>query len=225
MYSFRPLPTTELLDLIGGDFVNQFQQQMDLVIDPLRKHIALGRPLSLGKELWEYAVADSIPGAEWNGAGHSIIDVKIGNDIGIDVKGVSKQVRSKNTTEASMFQNFDQNAKSYFIAGDAQGVWDIHVKGWLSKIAEVKNYYILGIIREKETTDCSLCGFKITPPDKLEYKQELVEFSQSSIKILGLVDPDFASIKYYNSKSRIEIVFKPQCWTNPEYALPIYKFS
>ena len=67
-FCINPLTSTELVDLIGPNFVSNFQAEMDPVLQPLRKHIAQGRPLSLGKELWEYAVADSIVGSTWNGA-------------------------------------------------------------------------------------------------------------------------------------------------------------
>ena len=72
-----PLTAQQTMDLVGPGFVTTFQTEMDAIMLPLRKHIALGRPLSMGKELWEYVVADSIPGAVWNGAGHSLIDVMI----------------------------------------------------------------------------------------------------------------------------------------------------
>lgn len=222
-FCLEPMTVTELSALIGKDFVKKFQAEMDPVLQPLRKHIAKGRPLSLGKELWEYAVTDSIPGAEWNGAGHSLIDVKIGNDIGIDVKSVSKESKKKFTAEASMFQNFDQDAKTHFTNGDANGVWDIHVNGWLAKISTIKEYYLLGIIRDKDTLDCSLCGFKVVNT-VLPYLQENCVFRNKSIKIFGIADQDFINVRYYNSKSRLEIILTKKCWTDPVYSLPIYKF-
>lgn len=222
-YSINPLTVDELTDLIGKDFVVNFQKEMDPVLQPLRKHIALGRPLSLGKELWEYAVADAINGAEWNGAGHSLIDVRIGNDIGIDVKSVSKQTRSSNTTEASMFQNFNQDAKTHFSNRNSQGVWDIHVAGWLDKIQNIKEYYLLAIVRDKESLDCSLCGFK-AENNKLDYLAERCTFNNASMKIADIADPEFINIRYYNSKSRLEITFTKKCWTDKNYALPIYRF-
>ncbi len=222
-FCISALTTSELNNLIGPNFVSNFQSEMDPILQPLRKHIAQGRPLSLGKELWEYAVADSIDGAVWNGAGHSFIDVKVGNDIGIDVKSVSKQASSKATTEASMFQNFNQEAKTHFSNKDAEGVWNIHVRGWLSKISEIKEYYLLGIIREKETLNCSLCGFKVSDIP-VDYSQDLVKFNRTTIKIAGLADPRFINIRYYNSKTRLEITFNKACWEDTNYCLPIYKF-
>ena len=222
-YCLTPMPTTEITALVGVDFVKNFQAEMDPILQPLRKHIAKGRPLSLGKELWEYAVADAIAGAEWNGAGHSLIDVKIGNNIGIDVKSVSKQKKSTNTTEASMFQNFNQDAKTHFQNNNAEGVWNIHVTGWLFKIATVKEYYLLGIIRDKATLDCSLCGFKVTNT-AIDYLDENCAFTGKSIKVSGIADSAFINVRYYNSKSRLEIMFTKKCWTDVNYCLPIYKF-
>jgi len=222
-YCLTPMTTTDLTDLVGLEFVKKFQAEMDPILQPLRKHIAKGRPLSLGKELWEYAVSDSIDGAEWNGAGHSLIDVKIGDDVGIDVKSVSKQKKSLNTTEASMFQNFNQDAKQHFENKDSEGVWNIHVAGWLGKIATINEYYLLGIIRDKATLDCSLCGFKVTNT-AVNYLVENCVFTGKSIKVSGLADPDFISVRYYNSKSRLEIMFTKKCWTDENYCLPIYKF-
>lgn len=223
LYCINPLKVGELKDLIGQDFVSNFQAEMDPVLLPLRKHIAKGRPLSLGKELWEYAVADAINGAEWNGAGHSLIDVKLGDNIGIDVKSVSKQHRSVNTTEASMFQNFNQDAKTHFTNKDAHGVWNIHVSGWLDKIKQIKEYYLLAIVRDKESLDCSLCGFKATPMD-IVFENSKCDFNKASLKLSGLADPNFINIRYYNSKSRLEITFTKKCWTDNNYSLPIYKF-
>ena len=222
-YCLSPMPVTELTTLVGADFVKNFQAEMDPILQPLRKHIAKGRPLSLGKELWEYAVADAIAGAEWNGAGHSLIDVKISDNVGIDVKSVSKQKKSTNTTEASMFQNFNQDAKQYFENKNSNGVWNIHVAGWLTKISTIKEYYLLGIIRDKATLDCSLCGFKVTNT-AIAYLEENCNFTGKSIKVSGLADPDFINIRYYNSKSRLEIMFTKKCWTDSNYCLPIYKF-
>lgn len=222
-YCLTPMTVTELTALVGNSFVPTFQMEMDHILAGHRKHISKGRPLSLGKEMWEYAVADSIPNADWNGAGHSLIDVTVGSTIGIDVKGVSKQKKSKNTTEASMFQNFNQDAKTHFTNTNPQGVWDIHVSGWLNKIATVPNYYMLGIIRDKETLDCSLCGFKVANTTAMYLKENFV-FNRASIKIAGLADPDFINIRYYNSKSRLEIIFTSKCWKDPAYSLPVYKF-
>jgi len=219
-----PMTVDELTKLIGNNFVKTFQEEMDSIFAPLRKHIAKGRPLSLGKEVWEYAVADAIPTAEWNGAGHSLIDVAVGADIGIDVKGVSKKKKSKATTEASMFQNFDQDAKTHFTNKNPEGVHSIHVTGWLNKVSSIKEYYMLGIIRDQESLDCSLCGFKVSNT-QLNFLPENYSFTTASIKIAGFADPNFVTVKYYNSKSRLEITFRDKCWKDSNYSMPIYKYN
>ena len=218
-----PMTQTEIINLVGSNFADTFQQEMDLIVQPLRKYLAKGYPLSLGKEQWEYVVADSIPNAVWYGAGHSLIDVLVDNRIGIDVKGVSKQETSKLTTEASVFQNFNQDAKTQFTQNNVQGVWDIHVQGWLDKIASIDEYYMLGIIRDKSTLNCSLCGFRVVNT-KLTLGECGHRFTGTTIKFHDIVDPEFADLHYYNSKSRLEIKFKRRCWTDPKYHLEIYKF-
>ena len=222
-YCLTPMDINQINALVGPDFVAKFQKEMDSILLPLRKHIARGRPLSLGKELWEYAVADSINNATWNGAGHSLIDVCVGSDIGIDVKSVSKIKKSMRTTEASVFQNFDQQVKTHFATSNTQGVWNIHVQGWLNKISSINHYYMLGIIRDKETLNCCLCGFQIANT-KISLSECTVRYTGTTIKFHGLADPDLVDLHYYNSKSRLEIKFKRPCWTDPKYNLPIYQF-
>lgn len=209
--------------LLGPNFVSTFQSEMDSIINPLRKHIALGRPLSMGKELWEYVVSDSIVGAVWNGAGHSLIDVMITPGVGGDVKSVSYNSKSKQTTEASMYQNFDQNAKQYFASGNKQAIWDLYVKGWFGKAHSFSKYYLIGIMREKESLDCNLCCFEVTDVVPT-YSDSLFTCTNTMMHINGLADPDFIKIRYYNSKSRMELQFTKKCWTDPQYALPIFKF-
>ncbi len=132
-FCLTPMTVSEIEKLLGKNFSKTFQKEMDLIINPLRKYIAKGYPLALGKEQWEYVVSESIPNAEWCGAGKSIIDVKV-NDIGIDVKGVSKQDTSKSTTEASMYQTFQEETKAYFNSKDKNKIWSLFVDGWLKKV-------------------------------------------------------------------------------------------
>ena len=115
-----PLTANETKALLGEDFSQIFQTEMDLIIAPLRKYIAKGFPLALGKEQWEYVVTESVPNAVWCGAGKSLIDVSIGDNKGIDVKGVGRGKKAKSTAEASMFQCFDQNAKTFFKNKDSK---------------------------------------------------------------------------------------------------------
>jgi hypothetical protein len=218
------MTVAEMNKLLGKDFVKTFQVEMDLILAPLRKHLALGRPLSLGKELWEYVVADSIKDAEWCGAGKNIIDVRV-NDCGFDVKAVSKQAKSTSSTEASMLQSFKDETKARFKSKDTAGIWDKFVGGWLSKVSSVKEYYLIGIIREKETLNCSICCFKVVK-SALAFDPLLCEYTKSntSMKINGLGNPDFIETRVYSSKTRLEIKFKSKVWNDATYALPIYKF-
>jgi hypothetical protein len=212
----------EINTLLGKDFVKTFQKEMDLIINPLRKYIAKGYPLALGKEQWEYVVAESIPKAVWCGAGKSIIDVKVGNK-GIDVKGVSKQDKSKSTTEASMYQTFQEETKAYFNTKDTKKIWGLFVDGWLEKVRSVKEYYLIGIVREKETLNCSLCCFKVDNTNLL-YEDSACNFTNKSMKVSGIGDPDFLETRVYSSKTRLEIKFKDAVWKNPKYCLQIYKY-
>jgi hypothetical protein len=212
----------EIQQLLGKDFVKIFQTEMDLIIQPLRKYIAKGYSLALGKEQWEYLVSESIPGAEWCGAGKSIIDVQIGN-IGIDVKGVSKEEKSRSTTEASMFQSFQEETKAYFNAKDTKSIWELFVNGWLNKVKSVDEYYLIGIVREKETLNCSLCCFKVASTDLL-YDDTLCKFTKKSMKVTGIADSSFIETRVYSSKTRLEIKFKNKVWKDSNYCLPIYKF-
>jgi hypothetical protein len=221
-YCLAPMQVTEVQVLLGKDFVKTFQTEMDLIIQPLRKYIAKGYPLALGKEQWEYVVAESIPDAEWCGAGKSIIDVRVGN-IGIDVKGVSKEEKSGATTEASMFQTFREETKAYFNSKDTKSIWDLFVDGWLKKVKSVDEYYLIGIVREKETLNCSLCCFKVVKTD-LIFEDKLCDFTKKSMKVSGLADPEFIETRVYSSKTRLEIKFKNKFWKDVNYCLPIYKF-
>jgi hypothetical protein len=218
-----PLTAQQTMALLGTTFVSTFQAEMDAIVAPLRKHIARGRPLSMGKELWEYVVADSIPGAEWNGAGHSLIDVMITPGVGADVKSLSYGPKSKQTTEASMYQNFDQDAKQFFSNRDKQSLWNLYINGWFSKAHSFKKYYLIGILREKATLNCNICAFEVTDSVPT-FTDDLCTFTKKMMYITGIADQDFLKIRYYNSKSRLEILFQEKCWTDPVSTLPIYKF-
>jgi hypothetical protein len=222
-YCLVPMTVNEIKSLVGKNFVKTFQKEMDEYLAPYRKNVAKGRPLSMGKELWEYAVADSIKGAEWCGAGKSIIDVRIGDNVGIDVKSVSKELKSTATTEASMFQTFQEETKAYFNASDTKSIWELFIDGWLKKVKSVKEYYLIGIVREKETLNCSLCCFKVENTDLL-YEDTACVFTSKSMKVQGIGNPEFLETRVYSSKTRLEIKFKNKVWQDSNYCLPIYKF-
>lgn len=220
----------EILQLIGMTFVTTFQTEMDTILNPLRKHIAKGRPLSLGKELWEYAVADSIAGAEWCGAGHSIIDVKIGNDIGCDVKSISHHIDGKMTAEASMYQTFHGGTAELFKNKDTLGLWNLFIDGWHKKVKSMKEYYMLIIVRDHKLS-CSLFCFKYNnnSPAYLDtncsFLTETGRVSDCNLKINSIADPSLLDIRIYKSKTRLEMRLKQKMFTDQSFCLPIYKFQ
>ena len=223
-YYLTPMTVDEIQTIIGPTFTSSFQSEMDLIFNPLRKHLEKGRPLSLGKEIWEYAVSDSITNASWCGAGHNIIDVKINNDIGIDVKSVSMDKNASKTTESSMFQTFKDETKKHFNENNKESLWNLFIEGWFEKTKSIKNYYLMVIIREKETLDCSLCCFKVNDI-LLKYSQDLCNLDGKTMKIDGIVNQDYADVLVYSSKTRLEIKFKKKLWESKIYSMQIYKNS
>jgi hypothetical protein len=213
------MTVAEIKQLVGPNFADNFHQEVNSVIAPLRKYIEQGRPASMGKEIWEYLVTDSIEGAEWCGAGKGIADVRIGKNIAIDVK--SLQTDGLKTSEASLHQTFKETTAEYFKTQDKYALWKLFVNGWLAKVNSVKEYYLLGIIRNKETLACSLVGFKVQ--DQTPYLSKSCKFLKESMKIDSIVDPNYAQIKIYKGKTRMEITFKQGVFGDPAYNFPIYK--
>lgn len=223
------MTVNEITSLVGKDFVKNFQNEMDLILQPLRKHIAKGRPLSLGKELWEYAVSDAIDGGEWCGAGHSIIDVKIGKDIGCDVKSISHHIAGKMTAEASMYQTFQGGTAELFKNQDTAGLWDLFVNGWIKKVKSMKEYYMLTIVRDSNL-NCSILCFKYNnnvPAYSDTYCSFLTETGKTSdcnLKINCIADPSLMDIRIYKNKTRLELRLKQKIFSDSTFCLPIYKF-
>jgi hypothetical protein len=222
-YCLVPLPVAELKKLVGEDFISKFQSEIDPIILPLRKHIAQGRPASMGKELWEYAVADSITGGVWCGAGKSIVDVSIGPNVGCDVKSV--QIGKTTTTEASMFQPLSEAelASDHFKNKNKQELWNLFIDGWLKKASSIKEYYLLAIFRDRNTFDCSLAAFKVDNIS-VQYTEDACSFSKKSMKVDSLIDPSLAETKVYIGKTRLEIRIKKSVFSDPQYSMEIYKF-
>ena len=221
-YCIVPMTVTEAQQILGKNFAETFQTEMDLIVSPLRKYINKGFPLALGKEQWEYVVTEAIPDATWCGAGKSLIDVSIGDNKGIDVKGVGRGKKSKATAEASMYQCFDQDAKTFFKNKDSASLWKLYVDGWVDKAKKFNEYYLFAIIREKETLNCSVCCFRVSDV-RPTFLADNCRFNKCSVMIDGVADPDFIKIRYYNSKSRLEILFQEKCWNDPAYSFSIYK--
>jgi hypothetical protein len=215
------MTVSEIQQLVGPTFADTFHNEVEKVLKPLRKYIDQGRPPSMGKEIWEYLVTDSIVGAEWCGAGKGIADVRIGDDASIDVK--SLQHDGKKTNEASMYQKLlKDDTAGYYNGFDKESLWKLLIEGWIKKIKSVKQYYLLAIIRNKETLQCSLIGFKVQDTG-IEYDPGFFEATQASMKVNCLIDPEFAQIKIYRGKTRMEIRFEKKLYTNPAYSFSIYE--
>ena len=220
-YCLEPMTAKEIEALVGTGFVNSFQQEIGSILGPLTKYIKQGRPASMGKELWEYAVADSIVGATWCGAGKSIVDVRIGDSIGIDVKSLQKGEHS--TTEASMYQYLQvERVAEHFQKQDKQALWNMFVDGWLSKVRSIPNYYLLGIVKDKNTLGCQLVGFRIENKN-MNYLEESCDFSKESMKIKSLADTALIDIKVYKGKTRMEMRLKDKLFNDPRYVYNIYQ--
>jgi hypothetical protein len=221
-YYLTPMTVDEISELVGPTFATSFQVEMDLIFQPLRKHLEKGRPLSLGKEIWEYAVADSINNAEWCGAGHNIIDVKVNADIGIDVKSVSRDDNAIKTTESSMFQTFKDETKKHFNENNTESLWNLFVDGWFKKTKSIKKYYLMAIIRDKKTLDCFLCCFRVNDV-QINYSPNLCKLNTKTMKVDGIVNGDYADVLVYSSKTRLEIKFKRKLWESKTYSMQIYE--
>jgi len=231
LYPLTPMSATEIELLVGPDFIKNFQKEVDEFMVPMRKQIAKGRPLSIGKEAWEYAVADSIVGAEWAGAGNSIVDVRMGIDVGLDVKSVGKcngKGKTSKSGEASMFQTYHSHVDTMFHTKDSPALWNVYIEGWFEKVKAVKEYYLLAIVKDKQY-NCSLCGFKRSgnlPLYNTTYGTFLTETgkqSKGTWTVHQLADPTLLHTMVIKGKTRLEMRLRPKMH-DPQYSLPVYKF-
>jgi len=228
-YPLKPMSVKEIQKLVGPDFIKNFQIEIDLMLAPMRKHLALGRPLSMGKETWEYAVADSIVGADWAGAGNSIVDVKIGTDIGLDIKSVGKGT-GKKSGEASMYQTYDGDTDASFSRQDSELLWKTFIEGWSAKTKTVKHYYLLAIVKDK-SYNCSICGFKRVrdvpafDPSFGSFLTEKGKESKGTWTIEQLADPKLLHTIVVRNKKRLEMRLRPVMHTDKKYCMEIYKFN
>ena len=232
MYALEPLTIEEIVQLVGPNFIPNFQKEVDEFMAPMRKHIAKGRPLSMGKETWEYAVADSIEGSEWAGAGNSIVDVRISADVGLDVKSVGKTTGNGPTAksgEASMFQTYHSHLDTLFSTEDSETLWNVYIEGWFKKVCSVKDYYLLAIVKDKQY-NCSICGFKRVgdiPAYVSGYGTFLTETGKQSTgswTVEQLADPTLLHTTVLKGKKRLEMRLRP-IMHDAQYSLPIYKFQ
>ena len=217
-----PMERDEIEQFLGSEFQRKFQSEMTNIIQPLRKYLNKGYPLSLGKEIWEYVVCESLQNSIWSGAGNSIVDVYY-NNIGCDIKSISI-FDGSHTTEASLYQTFKETTSNYFHNSDAESLWSLFVDGWKDKVRSVNDYRLLIIVRDKKTMNCSLCVFKPTD-DNIFFSDNNHVLSKSYMKINSVIDDDFAEIKIYKSKTRLEIRLKRNFTQNLKYFLPIFDYD
>jgi hypothetical protein len=223
-YCLIPVPVADLQTLLGPTFITTFQTEMDLIVEPLRKHVAKGRPLTVGKETWEWVVADSIVGANWVGAGKSIDDVKITDDVSCDVK--SMQIGSKSTSEASMYQLLKIKKCSDGIENkDSLSLWNMYVDGWFKKVSTIKEYYLLLIVRNKFSKSCVIGAFKVDKVNKPVYNTDSCRFTKKSMVVTSLANPKLLDIKVYGGKTRMQIIVKEEFYNDPNYCYQIYDFD
>ena len=151
MIKFIPVPISQHNIILGVDFNTKFAAEMHSYYAPF---VAKNRDIQVAKETWEYAVADSIIGANWCGAGHNVVDVKT-PIADIDVKGISNNdmEKYKLTTEASFLQNNKQENDRFvnlFENKDYSALKEMFVDPLTIKIKGTNNLHLLGIIREKD---------------------------------------------------------------------------
>lgn len=206
MLKFVPVPISEHDSILGKDFAKNFAKEMKGYYAPF---LNKKRDIQIAKETWEYAVADSIPGASWVGAGKNVVDV-ITPNASIDVKGISIAKMGKSfTTEASFLQNNKTENDGFgilFKNKDYQALKNMFVDPWLDKVNATDNLYLLAIVREKGKKDVYYCLLRIEESAILEaeFVKEMCVNGDRSVDV-PLIDPNYGRTYIYISKRRLEI--------------------
>lgn len=206
MILFTPVPITDHEAILGKDFNVNFAKEMKEYYKPFVKK---KRDVQIAKETWEYGVADSIPNAEWRGAGKNVVDVKAPN-ADLDVKGLSIDVITDcQTTEASFLQNNKQENDGFsklFESKDFLALKKMFVDPMDDKIKGTNNLHLLGIVREKSTKKVYYCLLKVESnsiADKDFLAQMNVEGKRSVA--LPMIDITYGKTYIYIAKRRLEI--------------------
>lgn len=203
MIFYEPVPIDEHATILGEDFNRNFSNEMHSYYKPF---IEKDRPIQLAKETWEYAVADSIPDANWVGAGKNIIDVETPT-VQIDVKGLSTNSLNTMTTEASILQNNkheNDNFASLFKDKDYNGLKEMFVDPFVEKTSHTDNLFIFCSIREKKNKDVyySLIR-KVNKPNE-EFISEMFMDAKRSVSV-PMISSDIGKTYLYIPKRRLEI--------------------
>jgi len=206
MLKYIPVPVSEHDAILGSDFSKNFEREMREYYSPFIKK---NRLIQIAKETWEYAVADSIPGATWVGAGKNVVDV-IAPGIDIDVKGISVGKLGKTfTTEASFLQNH-QTANDGFVTlfknKDFLALKKMFVDTWLEKTKNTNNLHLLAVVREKTTHAVYYCLLKVVdnPVTEQEFIDQMAVSGNRSVDV-PLIDLEHGKTYIYISKRRLEI--------------------
>jgi hypothetical protein len=208
MLRFIPVPITEHDTILGNTFNSKFAAEMKLYYSPF---LIKKRKVQLAKEIWEYAVTDSIPNATWVGAGKNVIDVATTN-IDLDVKGLSISNFDKMTlsTEASFLQNNKkENTGSFsklFETQNYEGLREMFVDPLREKIKGTNNLHLFFVIREKETKKVFYCLFKVEQSILTDSEfVSLMKPDSNTGVCIPIIDSSYGKTYLYIPKRRLEV--------------------
>ena len=224
MLKFEPVPISEHDAILGPDFNSKFAQEMTAYYAPFLKK---QREIQIAKETWEYAVADSIPGASWVGAGKNVVDV-VTPLADIDVKGISVLTMGKTfTTEASFLQNNKKENDNFAVSfrnADFGVLKKMFVDLWFDKVKNTKNLHLLAAIREKKKKSVYYCLLKVVPND-LTDEEFIAKMSLSGGRSVDvpMIDPEFGRTYIYISKRRLEI--RLNCYGLKDYMVYSHEYQ
>ena len=206
MIKFTPVPITDHDLILGKDFNKKFASEMKSYYAPF---VMKGRDIQVAKETWEYAVADSIVGASWVGAGKNVVDVK-SPIADFDVKGLSiGTITDNQTTEASFLQNNKQENDGFgklFESKDFLALKEMFVDPMDKKIKGTNNLHMLAVIREKSTKNVYYCLLKVESSTltDTEFLSQMTTEGKRSVS-LPMIDPQYGKTYIYIAKRRLEI--------------------
>ena len=207
MILFTPVSICKHDNILGVDFNTKFAAEMHSYYAPF---VAKNRDIQVAKETWEYAVADSIVGANWCGAGHNVVDVKT-PIADIDVKGISNNdmEKYKLTTEASFLQNNKQKNDGFaklFEHKKYNSLKKMFVDPLSTKIKGTNNLHLLGIIREKDKRKVYYCLLAITSlvMSEEDFISKMKVEGTRSVSI-PLIDEKYGKTYIYIPKRRLEL--------------------
>ena len=205
MIKYEPVPLAEHDRLLGANFANNFAQEMKAYYAPF---LAKNRKIQLAKETWEYGVADSIQGAVWCGSGNSVVDVTAPL-CSLDVKGLSAQDLTKETTEASFLQNLQKGADGYSQAWhnkDWTTLKNIFVDPLGAKTDGINNLHLLVIVRTKKDHGVHYGLLKAVPNNLTdeEFIAKMYQHAGRSVNV-PIIDEQYGRTYICISKRRLEL--------------------